>query len=122
MCIRDRISSTTAGFGDLAGRPDTCIVWVALIDSEQPFEIRTNPNNRQLFDPDGPEVIAYGKIEFGENVPTYTPFEFTLDYKATDRVPRYILITASASKYGDYFTGGNGAVLYLDNFELKYDY
>lgn len=116
------ISSTTAGFGDLAGRPDTCIVWVALIDSEQPFEIRTNPNNRQLFDPDGPEVIAYGKIEFGENVPTYTPFEFTLDYKATDRVPRYILITASASKYGDYFTGGNGAVLYLDDFELQYDY
>lgn len=116
------ISSTTTGFADLAGRPDTCIVWVALIDSEQPFEIRTNPNNRQLFDPEGPEVIAYGKIEFGENVTTYTPFEFTLDYKATDRVPRYILITASASKYGDYFTGGNGAVLYLDNFELQYDY
>ena len=67
-------------------------------------------------------MIAYGKIEFGENVPTYIPFEFTLDYKATDRVPRYILITASASKYGDYFTGGNGAVLYLDDFELQYDY
>lgn len=116
------ISSTTAGFGDLAGRPDTCIVWVALIDSPEPFEIRTNPNNRQLFDPNSPEVVAYGKIEFGEDVATYTPFEFALDYRATDRVPKYIIIAGSASKYGDYFTGGNGAVLYLDDFKLEYDY
>ncbi len=116
------ISSTTTGFEDLKGRPDSCIVWIALIDSDEPFEIRTNPNNRQLFDPDGDYVVAYGKMLTGQNVEAYAPFEITLDYKSTSRVPKYILVTASASQYGDYFTGGDGAVMYVDDFELKYDY
>lgn len=116
------ISSTTSGFGDLKGRPDTCIIWCALIDSDNAFEIRTNPNNRQLFDPNGSEVVAYGAFQTGSDVAAYAQFEVELEYKATNRVPKYILICASASKYGDYFTGGNGAVLYLDDFELLYDY
>lgn len=116
------ISSTTAGFENLKNQPDTCIIWCSLIDQDQPFEIRTNPNNRQLFDENGSYVIAYGKKESGQTIQNWIPFEFELDYKATNRVPKYILITASASKYGDYFTGGNGSVLWLDNLELVYDY
>jgi len=116
------VSSATEGFKDMIGRPDTCVIWCALIDSPEPFEIRTNPKNRQLFDSDMPSVIAYGKIQYGETIPEYVPFECQLDYKDTNRVPKYILITASASKYGDYFTGGNGAVLNLDDLELIYDY
>lgn len=107
---------------DLIGQPDTCIVWVALIDSDEPFEIRTNPKDRHLFDPDGPEVVAYGKFEQSQTITQYIPFQFDLDYKSTSRVPKYILVTCSASKYGDYFTGGNGSVLYLDDFVLEYDY
>ncbi len=116
------ISSVSAGFESLKGQPDTCIIWVALIDAPQPFEIRTNPNNRQLFNPDADDVIAYGKIEFGQNIVDYIPFEFNLEYKATNRKPKYVLITASASKYGDYFTGGNGAILYVDDLSFEYDY
>lgn len=106
----------------LIGQPDTCIVWMSLIDSSEPFEIRTNPKDRQLFDPDGDYVVAYGKVEYGQTVANYIPFEFELNYKSTSRVPKYIIITASASKYGDYFTGGSGSVLYLDDLELLYDY
>ena len=116
------ISSVTAGFEDMKGQPDTCIVWCALIDSPEPFEIRTNPKNRNLFDPEADYVVAYGKIEFGQDIPQYIPFEFELKYTSTSRKPKYILCTCSASKYGDYFTGGNGAVLYVDDFELLYDY
>lgn len=116
------ISSVTQGFENLSGRPDTCIVWCALIDTAEPFEIRTNPKNRQLFDPDGSYVVAYGKIQYGETIGSYIPFEFELEYKNTNRKPTYILITASASKYGDYFTGGNGAILYVDDLKLEYDY
>ncbi|MDE6097887.1 MAG: PCMD domain-containing protein [Muribaculaceae bacterium] len=116
------VSSVTAGFEYMKGLPDTCIIWCALIDQPEPLEIRTNPSNRQIFDPDGSYVVAYGKVEFGQDVNSYIPFEFELDYKSTSRTPRYILLTASASKYGDYFTGGNGAVLYVDNLELEYDY
>ena len=116
------ISSTTEGFADMAGKPDTCTVWIALIDAAQPFEIRTNPKNRQLFDPAAPDVVAYGAMQTSQSTDSYARFEINLDYRATDRVPSYILITASASKYGDYFTGGNGAVLYIDDLQLLYDY
>lgn len=116
------ISSTTQGFENLAGRPDTCIIWCALIDQNEPFEIRTRPTNRQLFDKNGPYVVAYGSAEYGQNTSGWIPFEFKLDYTSTQRVPKYLLITASASKYGDYFTGGDGATLWLDNLELLYDY
>lgn len=116
------ISHSSAGYEDLKGRPDTCIVWSALIDSDEPFEIRTNPKDRHLFDPAGPEVVAYGNIQYGRSVDEYIPFEFEFQYTATNRIPNYILIVASASKYGDYFTGGNGSVLYVDDLELLYDY
>lgn len=116
------ISSTSTGFDDLKGRPDTCIVWVALIDSNEPCEIRTNPSNRKLFDPNASDVIAYGNFQRGTDQAQWTQFEFNLEYKATNRVPNYILIVGSASKYGDYFTGGNGSVLYLDDLQLVYDY
>lgn len=116
------ISSTTAGFEHMKNQPDTCIVWAALIDSDDPFEIRTNPNNRNLFDPDGSYVVGYGKVQYGYDIEDYQLFEIDIDYKSTNRVPKYLLIVGSASKYGDYFTGGNGSVLYLDDFQLLYDY
>lgn len=119
-CVTIDRSSTE--MNHLIGQPDTCIVWVALIDSDEPYEIRTNPSDRHLFDPDDECVIAYGSMQQGQTIGEWTPFEFELKYNSTSRVPKYILITSSASKYGDYFTGGNGSVLYIDDFELVYDY
>ena len=116
------ISSTTEGFGDLKDRPDTAVVWIALIDSPEPFEIRTNPKNRQLFDPDGPEVVGYGMMQLGRDYLEWEKISVPVNYKSTSRVPKYVLVVASASKYGDYFTGGNGSTLYIDDFSLDYFY
>lgn len=109
-------------FKSSIGNPDTATVWLALIDTPEPIEIRTNPKNRQLFDPNASYVVAYGKMECTETVPSYTDFEFDINYNSTSRVPTYIIVTASASKLGDYFTGGAGSTLYIDDFELVYDY
>ena len=116
------ISHASGEFKSLIGQPDTCIIRAALIDSDAPFEIRTAPNDRHLFDENAPEVVAYGKLECAQTISGYIPFEFEIKYKSTSRKPKYILVTASASKYGDYFTGGNGSTLYIDDFELLYDY
>ena len=110
---------------NMVGQPDTCSVWIALTDWETPFQIRTNPKDQQLFDENASHVIAYGRFQMGENnpkYPNYEPFEVMLNYRDTQRVPKYIVIAASASKYGDFFTGGNGSTLYIDEFELVYDY
>lgn len=116
------ISHAPKDFNHLIGRPDTATIWVALIDGNEPVEIRTNPSNRKLFSPDDPNVIAYGQLKQSLEVPDYVPFDIELNYKSTSRVPTFILVTASASLYGDYFTGGAGSTLYLDDFLLGYDY
>ena len=118
------ISSISSEFNrdEWIGKPDTAIVYIALTDWAEPYQIRTEPKNRQLFDSQAPEVIAYGRVQYGETVPEYIPFEIELEYRDTHRKPSYILVVASASKYGDYFTGGNGSVLCIDDFVLDYDY
>ncbi len=116
------ISHCSDGFSSMLGQPDTCSIFVALIDTDEPLEIRTAPNNRQLFDPEGAYVVGYGKMEVAQTVQEYTPFEFEIKYNSTSRKPKYIICVASASKYGDFFTGGSGSTLYVDDFELLYDY
>ena len=106
----------------MKGRPDTCHIYVALTDWTQPFEVRTKPADRNLFNQASPSVIAYGELTFAGEMSGYQEFEIKLDYRDTWRVPTYLQITCSASKYGDYFTGGNGSVLYVDQFSFDYDY
>ncbi len=106
----------------LKGRPDTCSIYIAMTDWTTPYEIRTNPNNRQLFDKDAAYVIGYGALERGSSMDDYEEFEITIDYRSTSAMPRYIMITCASSKYGDYFTGSSQAVLYVDQLSLEYDY
>lgn len=116
------INYASEEFKHLMNRPDSCHIWVALTDMDAPCQIRTNPKNRQLFNPDDPGVIAYGSFVRGDNTDGWQPFEVELKYKATNRKPKYMLVVCAGSKYGDYFTGGTGTVLYVDDFSLGYDY
>ena len=109
-------------FPDMLGEPDTCTVWCVLGDWDKPYEIRTNPNNRHLFNKEDPGVIAYGLFQSGDPIEDFTEVTVPFDYYATDREPKYILVTLSASKYGDYFVGGNGSILTVTSVELLYDY
>lgn len=115
-------SASNPNLSALKGEPDTCIVWCALGDWDEPYEIRTKPSERRLFERDNPGVIAYGEITSGNPISDFTDVIIPLEYNATNRVPTYLLLTASASKYGDYFTGGNGSVLTILSYELLYDY
>lgn len=103
-------------------KPDTCSIYIALGDWENPVEIRTNPKDRKLFDKNDPHVIAYAEFNSGTTVSSYTPLELNLKYNSTSRIPTYLIVVCSASKYGDYFTGAAGATLTIDEFSLEYDY
>lgn len=109
-------------FNALIGRPDTCHIYIALTDWTAPYQIRTNPRNRQLFDKNSPSVIAYGELMRGSDTDGWQQFTIKFEYRSTSRVPSYILICSAASKYGDYFTGGTGATLWVDQYSLQYDY
>jgi hypothetical protein len=43
-----------------------------------------------------------------------------LEYVSSE-IPSYVVVSAAASRYGDYFTGGLGSTLYLDELEFIYD-
>lgn len=116
------ISYVSSGYEHLKGEPDTCAIYIALGDWSEPVEIRTRPSELAVFDKNDPHIIAYAELYCGETIPEYKTFELTLDYRDTKRVPTYLVIVCSASKFGDYFVGGQGALLCVDDFSLEYDY
>ncbi len=116
------IDKSDADHKYLVGRPDSCHIYVALTDWTAPFEIRTSPSDLNLFDCNSSSVIGYGELIFSGEMDSYKEFEIKINYRSTSRVPTYLLITSAASKYGDFFTGGVGSLLYVDKFSLEYDY
>ena len=114
----------------MRGKPDSCSVYIALIgdkDEEMyegkvyPYIIRTRPSELHLFNPNSENVIAYGQFTSGDDQTDWTKKTITLDYRYNDRTPKYIIVVASSSKYGDYFIGGDASLLKLDNIKLIYD-
>lgn len=111
------------------GDMDKGIVYVALTDgkttafegSEWPMVIKTKKENRTLFNAYESQVIAYGEHIFAEATPGDGMIEviIPIDYRRDDVRPSNIIFVASASKMGDYFTGGN-SVMYIDDVELIY--
>lgn len=115
------IGDNVADLASLKGQPDMFQIYIALSDRSEPYEIRNDPKNRQLFDPEDDGIIAYGEYTSSETVSTYKQLEIPLEYRATNRTPKYIIVVASSSKYGDYYIGGVGSKLWLDEMELVYE-
>lgn len=116
-------------YDGLRGQPDTCQVFVALIGDKDeevyqgktyPFVVRTRPSELKLFRANDDNVIAYGQISQGKTISDWTTETIPLQYRHTDRTPKYIIVVASSSKYGDYFIGGDESLLKLDNIRLLY--
>lgn len=120
---------------------DLCGIYIALVDNEgfdyeghkYAYEVNgdlggDDPTNFKYknaidFSVNNSNIIAYGSITDEEAKGTGEWQEFTIDLKYRDltRKPKYIIVVASASKYGDYFTGSTGSLMYIDDFELVYD-
>lgn len=115
------INRNGAGYDYLKDRPDSCHIYIALTDWDEPLEIRTKVTNLQLFDKNDPKVIAYAEFISGNSTTAYEELDLPLAYKYNGRTPKYIVVVASASKYGDFFTGGEGSTLFVDDFELLYE-
>lgn len=104
----------------LEGKNDQCHIYIVLADWGKTFTINTTTKTLLDLDND-PGIIAVGDLlDDTATGDKYKEFEISLNYKSLTRKPTHILIVAAASRYGDYFTGGNGTVLYVDEFELVY--
>lgn len=103
----------------LKGQGDQCQIQILLTDWDDRFHINTS---KKLFvDMENDSgIIAHGSLISADEDNGYVKFTIPLVYR-NDRTPKYIVIVAAASRYGDYFTGGKGSVLKVDEFELIYD-
>ena len=116
-------------YGAKKGDMDHGMIYVALSDGTTssyngqnfPFIIKTK-NQAQLFDKNAKNIIGYGEIMFTENTAGEDMVEFTIpiEYRS-DAMPKYISLVASASYLGDYFVGGDGSTMWLDDLELVYE-
>ena len=116
--VGDNQPSGTVQEGDM----DICSIYIAL--SKKIYTVdNTNTSTFIDFNKDD-NIIAYGELPLSECVNTngkWKEFTIPLEYKTMEK-PKdlYIIIVASSSKYGDYFTGGAGSIMYLDDLQLIY--
>lgn len=107
-------------YKDQMGKSDQCQILAFLADWDSPFRVNTNTKTFVDLDND-PGIIALGQFNTSESSADYIEITIPLVYRSNDRMPGYIVIAGASSRFGDYFTGGIGSVLYLDQFELIYD-
>lgn len=115
------------------GQMDNGIIYAALTDDEDTgfcdydgskwsVVVKTKSSERHLFNKTDKNVVAYGEHIFtaatqGDNMVEIT---IPLDITKAGATPTRIVFVASASRYGDYFTGGDGSTMWLDDIKLVY--
>lgn len=110
------------------GDMDSGKIYVAVLDeytssySGKSYPVICKTKEKEFFDKDSEHVIAYGELVLDKATEGDAMVQVTipLTYKIFDKKASNIMLVAAASQYGDYFAGGDGSVLYLDDFELVY--
>ena len=102
---------------------DQCAIFIAL--ATKTFTFNNGDESSFIDYANDNNIIAYGELPSGAATSGdgYTEFNIPLTYKkdCIDKKPTHIIVVCSASKYGDYMTGGEGSTLLVDNFSLVYD-
>lgn len=103
----------------IAGRKDRCHIFVYVTAWDGPY--RVNTTEHRYLDINDPDVIGYGELI--DSTGTGGQYrQFSIDIKYRDhRKPTYCAVVAVASQYADFFTGGIGSLMYVDEFAFGYD-
>lgn len=116
-----RGDNTPEGVGE-KGTDDLCSIYLAIAKAPHQLD---NTQTSTFFDFENDDnIIAYGELPDAEAVSTNNEWkEFNVELKYKDITPQtayYLIIVCSSSKYGDYFTGSTGSIMYIDDLELLY--
>lgn len=116
-----RGDNTPEGLGE-KGTDDLCSIYIAIAKAPHQLD---NTQTSTFFDFENDDnIIAYGELPDAKAVSTNNEWkEFNVELKYKDITPQteyYLIIVCSSSKYGDYFTGSTGSIMYIDDLELLY--
>lgn len=113
------IDNVKSPYENLKGEMDRCHIFVYVMASDGPKTVNTVEG--RYLNVNDPDVIGYGELidEVGTGG-EYKPFTINIKYR-DHRKPTYCAVVAVASQYADYFTGGIGSLMYVDEFSFVYD-
>ncbi|MBO5659973.1 MAG: DUF4493 domain-containing protein [Bacteroidaceae bacterium] len=117
----NRVGKNLPSDAPAKGETDLCGMFCALL-SESLVVDNTDMSTFPDWETDS-RVIAYGSLPKEQNVNSggqWKEVNIPFVYRNLNKKPTHLLIVFSASKYGDYFHGGEGSTLYLDDFSLEY--
>lgn len=103
---------------DRKGKADEGGIDITLTDWTHPLTIDT-VKEKFTDSETNPHAIGYGKLILSKGTDGYVHFELPITYKS-DAAPAYIIISATSSRLGEFFTGSSDSVLYLDDWQLNY--
>lgn len=119
--VINKVDRTPDGVSIIKGETmDQCAIFIAL--ATKSFQFNNKKEEEYIDYANDPAIIAYGELPSGAATSgdNYTEFTIPLIYKSLTEKPTHIIIVCSASKYGDYMTGGVGSTMYVDDLELLY--
>lgn len=105
---------------NLKGQSDKCQMLVLLTDWDGRFNVNTTTNSFVQYDTD-PHIIGMAKVESDVRVSEWEKFCLPIEYRDLTRIPEYVVVVFSSSYLGDFFTGGKGSTMWVDELEFEYD-
>lgn len=112
------INYTKAPYKHLSGTLDQGQIEIILADWDAPVHIISNNESFVDMEKD-PHIIGRGFINIKKATSGYVKFDIPVEYR-NDRTPKYVVVMATSSHFGGYYTGGSGSTLYLDEFRFNY--
>lgn len=113
------IDRVKAPYENMMGQMDKCQILVILTDWDEQFRINTTAGHFVDIATD-PHIIAHAVLESDQPTDGFVEFNLPLEYRDLERKPKYVVVACCASYLGDYFTGGEGSVMHVDEFEFVY--
>lgn len=109
------------------GSTDSLFVAVALWASPDgrtvPFRENTKQGEFSALTGNTKGVVAYGFFATPQKQETWARFSIDIEYFDTGKLPEntVLYMSCTSSKAANYFTAGDGSLLYLDEMQLEYD-
>lgn len=113
------IDRVKAPYENMMGQMDKCQILVLLTDWDEQFRINTTAGKFVDIASD-PHIIAHAVLESDQPTDGFVEFDLPLEYRDFERKPKYVVVACCASYLGDYFTGGEGSLMHVDEFEFVY--
>lgn len=117
-----KLAFGTWNYKEYGGSKD-CPVQVNTLDEKTFWDFFTDKNTiangELIIHNDGYTINRGEKVSAGTD--TWVEYTIPLNYRNLNAYPTHILISCSASQFGDYFSGYSGSKLWIDKVELVYE-